>query len=130
MNVNLDSALAALLPWDLTLTINGVAYRTRPLTVAQVGALEQFGALKPDQALRFLADLFADPKPDVSAWNAEQLQAVPLAIVEYFKEQTRKNSPRIAALVQAAMPPQKTEDQTDNFRGDNLPGSGSSSRRS
>ena len=104
MDINLNRALAGLLPWDLTLTVGGAELSARPPTLGDV-AHAAAGDAAPGHDVGELAALVsrmlggADP----SALRLEQLLAVLHAVLEHWRRRSRENSQAIAPVVAAAV---------------------------
>ena len=116
MKIDLSEALTAVLPWELTLTINGVSYATRRPTLALNAMLMRLPQLSDAQRKTAIAAMLVltpvpaakegDPPtvPDVvGAWDFETFTAAAVAYSAYGSEQLAKNSPAIAAKIKAAM---------------------------
>jgi hypothetical protein len=121
MNLDLDSYIETLFPWDFSVTVRGVSYPTRPLTIGDLLAIEniQAAARLPDAggdaALKMIRDLrdrvvsfFPGEKPDVDAWQPATLTAVIGQITRYWSEFAKKNAAGrhpAAAATEKPVPP-------------------------
>lgn len=102
MQFNVSENLGALLPWELTLTIDGKDYKTRRPTLGLLGKIKQLAKITDQEATKTLGEMFEQPLPDFAAWSMETLQVCLAHYMTYLGEHTTKNSPTVAALVKAA----------------------------
>lgn len=108
MHFDLDNSIARAeqqaMPWDFVITVNGVGYPTRPLTLAELGQLNLIGTMTLDQQRELVGSLFvASPALRILDWTHEQIAGAALAIAVYFRERVKKKSQRLAADVVAAV---------------------------
>jgi chromosome segregation and condensation protein ScpB len=108
MEIDIDSIIGGLLEWDLKISINGLLKSTKPLTLGDLALLLE--AMKnPQRAdlIGAICRIFEGSETEirkwVEGWRMEKMLAVVTAVVKYFKDKSGKNSPAIAAQVEAAM---------------------------
>ena len=97
MTLDLD----AILPWDFTISLNGVDYQTRPPSIGELSQLRSIGSMTPAQQADLLDALLRDGSAE--HWSYHHVVAALLGLCEYFKGWAEKNSPAVAARVTAAM---------------------------
>ena len=109
MKLDLDTAIAVAaakqqtLKWELVLTLDGVDYRVRPLTNADVQQLAGLTTIsKNDVAVDFLLGLFDGAAPPVRAMvdQPEKIGALILGVTLYVQEHLKKKSMLLASAVQ------------------------------
>jgi hypothetical protein len=103
MKYDIDSALSRVdgQPWELSLTLGGRDYPTRPLTIGDIDGLPAMNSLHLSQQRAAIADLFAEPKPVLAEAEPARLAAIVSAIIGYQQARAAKNSRAIAAEVAA-----------------------------
>jgi hypothetical protein len=103
MNLNFDKVLAALVPWDATISVGSKAYALRPLTLGDVARLEAVGQVGKPQADagEFVAGLFGSEAPPIGTSVERTLIAG--SILRLFKEHLGKNPEAIASALDAAV---------------------------
>ena len=65
------------------MTVAGVTHATRPMSAEHRAAPAKAEQMDDAKALNRLSDLFADPRPDLSAWTPAQLNAFAGGYSEY-----------------------------------------------
>jgi hypothetical protein len=105
MHFNIDQALNEMTPepWDLTLTIDGVVYTTKPLETGDLHKLQYAEKVGLDYQRALVKGLFADALPDVMNWDAARVANVVAAIVGYQQGRLLKNTQAIAVKVATAV---------------------------
>lgn len=92
-------------PWDFSIEVErGEVLRVRRLTNADMRELTRVlgGEAAAAEKVRFLQDLFEDPKPDVLAWDQAKTGIVVSAVVAYYREAVVKKKAGDAAAAVAA----------------------------
>ena len=81
-----------LLPWDLTLTVEGQDYPTRRPTVGEVAQLETVAGMQSNADGMTVVGriLFAEPRPDLGAWSVESVIGAITAFTSYFNARAEK----------------------------------------
>jgi hypothetical protein len=104
MKYDIDNAMqsTASQPWDLKLTIGGNEWPIRPLQVADLDRLGRLGDFTRDRQNEVVGDLFADPKPAVSAWAPQILSHIVAAVLGYQRGRVLKNCHAVASEVATA----------------------------
>lgn len=92
-------AAQMLVPWDLTITVQGKDHVTHRPSVADMCALQRLGALSEEEGLKLVAGLFEDPGPDVAAWAMDEVTFVIAAYLAYFNQRAEKNSRAVSDSV-------------------------------
>jgi hypothetical protein len=105
MEISIETYVEKLLPWDFSVKVGGVVYQTRPLTMGDVLLIEDLEKKKGTvAAMQTMADvvqsLFVAPAPDVATWPFEAFMAVLVAVMTYWKEQTKKNMQAIRLSIE------------------------------
>jgi hypothetical protein len=96
MEISIDSYVERLLPWDLSIKHDGKIHQIRPLTMGDVLIIENIEKSKGSMAglekmMQVVESLFVDPKPDCSRWPFEVFMSVLVLVMNYWKDQTKKN---------------------------------------
>lgn len=104
MQFNIDAAGMNNEPWDLALTVGGVSYRVREVTLEEFGNMAGRGGLSnPDEDRAILQGLFVgDLVPDLAKWTADQRNDAYAVITEYLNLYLEKKRDRIRQQVRAA----------------------------
>ena len=102
MRIDLDGIINAIDPWDLEIRIGGQWRRTRPLTLADLVAIEGLRAMKPGTAAELLAGLFEPPlaQGDITT---DAIGGIAATVTSYLQERAAKNTQPIASQVRQAM---------------------------
>lgn len=111
MNINLDEMIAKaeaqVLPWDLTITLGGRTYATRPITVAELGALKEIGGRSEAEQRKLVASLLitggTPERTRLADLSIDQVGAIAVAVLAYFGGRVKKKSLAVANDVLAAM---------------------------
>ncbi|MGB7157121.1 MAG: hypothetical protein WBD40_03580 [Tepidisphaeraceae bacterium] len=105
INLDLNAAVAQFQPWDLSVTVDGKSYATKPLTLADRQILATSTASLRAVVPTLLNEPPAAGPADVASWSEEVCAAVVAAVITYRDELSRKNSQAVATLVATAMNP-------------------------
>src|SRR5262245_7310143 len=109
--LNDQSMLQAIAPWDLAIIVQGQTYPTRRPTVGMIARLEALteaaapgepAAHKFTEALELVRSMFLDPKPNIDEWAWDDLSIVLAVYLSAFTEQAKKNSKSVATTTRAA----------------------------
>jgi hypothetical protein len=105
MELNIDELiLREVLPWEFSLRVGGQSWATRPLVIADVARLQRLlreADSSVEAARGAVAEFFAEPRPDVSAWSMDQMLAAVKAVLVYWQKSAEKNSASISGGVEA-----------------------------
>jgi hypothetical protein len=109
MKIDIDQSNLTDPPWDLTLTIKGIDYPVRQVSLGEYAQLNrQAGTLSPEQELEILGGLFAGPtdgnrRPPLAELSPDQRFTVGAAIGAYLMAWLGKKRQAILARVTAGM---------------------------
>ena len=117
MNINIDSIIEHLAPWELTIQIGELEYATRPPTLGEMMALGEASDIS--QVKGVLGRLFVGSPhpsplpqagegkgvPDLDALSTDQLMAIAVAIGQYAGERSKKNGPAMARAINREISP-------------------------
>jgi hypothetical protein len=101
MNLDIDGLIQATNPWEFIVTVGGKDYPTRRPSVGELGAFSTLSTMSPDVMAATIGNLFADPKPDTSAWSAHQLTAFLAGYLAYFNTRIESEK-KLDTVAQAA----------------------------
>lgn len=109
MEFDLDNAVEALLPWDLTLTIDGVDRVTRRPSMLELAQLIRLQELNDDEAWMLLGGLFepAMAPRQFCRIGTARITAFIAAYMSYFRSRALKNPLAIADQVLSAIASEK-----------------------
>lgn len=106
ININsIRDLVQPLIPWELSLEIDGVSYATRPLDNLALGTLVRLTSDKStteEQLKCVIGGLFVDQVP-VDGWDQDTLVCVLTAITTYHQERLSKKSLAAADAVRTAI---------------------------
>jgi hypothetical protein len=114
-SVSIDRVIDQLAPWDLKITVDGVEYQTKALTLGDLAVLTGAlggGQLNLPALIEVLEGMF-HITPPVRKWSLETVMVVVQTIVDYFGARSKKNQSAIQAAVKrhsTEAPPAATED--------------------
>jgi hypothetical protein len=97
--LNLDELNVRLKPWDCPVSIGGVEYRTKPLTLGMVEALISLGSEGAEQMYSTLVSLFDGEHPDFSGWTMDMVQALIAVVQDYSRRRCVENKPIISVHI-------------------------------
>lgn len=86
MRLKIDEILAAVMPWELIVDLDGQSYPTHAPSVAEVGSLSAIGTMKREQQLLLIRSLFEGESPEVEKWDGAKMTAFISGYVEYFRQ--------------------------------------------
>lgn len=99
MQFDLDDAVQQFLPWDFSVTIGGVKYPTRPVTLGEMFAMSSLGADEGGLRSLILGFFACDDKPQIAQWTMDQVQALIAGIQEYAADRAKKNAPVVKRMM-------------------------------
>lgn len=110
MDFNLDAARNLGPAWDLRLSVNGVPYRVREVTLREYAELARQGpGLSREEDRRILQGLFVgEERPNVELWEDGMVQTAYDAIAAYLREYLQKKRQATHDLLAATMGLQET----------------------
>lgn len=120
-NVSIDQQVGQLLPWDLTLTIDGQPYQTKPPTIGALSILQDASdesrGVKLETLIGVIESLF-HIKPAVRDWPLDKLFAVVEAVMSYWATRVKKTptAPAAATPGRLAAPAAEPEDDSTSGR--------------
>ena len=96
MEVSIESYVEKLVPWEFNIKWQGKLYPVRPLTMGDVMVIESMGtgpteAKSMARMREVVQGLFTAPAPDVGQWRIEALMQFLFALMQYFRDSTKKN---------------------------------------
>lgn len=96
MEVSIESYVEKLVPWEFHIKWQGKLYPVRPLTMGDVMVIESMGtgpteAKSMARMQEVVQSLFTAPAPDVGQWRIEALMQFLFALMQYFRDSTKKN---------------------------------------
>jgi len=100
MNADTPKEFEGILPWNFEMTIDGQTYKTVRPTVGTIAKLTALSGVLDVKAPVEAAKLFADPKPDIEAWDHNKLCYVISSFMTFFGHETSKNSRLVAKQAQ------------------------------